>query len=61
MAKFQIFKDAKGEFRWRLRAGGNNEIIATSGEGYKAKADCEHGIELVKRDAPAAPVDEIAE
>ena len=60
MAKFQIFKDAKGEFRWRLRAG-NNEIIATSGEGYKAKADCQHGIELVKRDAPAAPVDEITE
>ncbi len=60
MAKFQIFKDAKGEFRWRLRAG-NNEVIATSGEGYKAKADCQHGIELVKRDAPAAPVDEIPE
>jgi uncharacterized protein YegP (UPF0339 family) len=60
MTKFQIFKDARGEFRWRLRAG-NNEIIATSGEGYKAKADCQHGIELVKRDAPAAPVDEIAE
>ena len=36
---------------------GNNEIIATSGEGYKARADCEHGIELVKRDAPAAPVE----
>ena len=60
MAKFQIFKDARGEFRWRLRAG-NNEIIATSGEGYKAKADCEHGIELVKRDAPAAPVDEVTD
>jgi hypothetical protein len=60
MAKFQIFKDARGEFRWRLRAG-NNEIIATSGEGYKAKADCEHGVELVKRDAPAAPVDEVTD
>jgi hypothetical protein len=57
MTKFQVFKDAKGEFRWRLRAG-NNEIIATSGEGYKAKADCLHGIELVKRDGPSAPVDE---
>jgi len=55
MAKFQIFKDGKGEYRWRLRAG-NNEIIATSGEGYKAKASCEHGIELVKRDAAGAPV-----
>ena len=55
-ARFQIFQDARGEFRWHLRAG-NNEIIATSGEGYKAKADCEHGIDLVKRDGPAAPVE----
>ncbi len=61
MAKFQIFKDARGEFRWRLRAGGNNEIIATSGEGYKARSDCEHGIELVKRDAASAPVDAVEE
>jgi uncharacterized protein YegP (UPF0339 family) len=58
MTRFQIFKDARGEFRWRLRAG-NNEIIATSGEGYKAKVDCEHGIELVKRDGPSAPVEDV--
>lgn len=56
MTRFQIFKDTRGEFRWRLRAG-NNEIIATSGEGYKAKVDCEHGIELVKRDGPSAIVE----
>ena len=28
MAKFQIFKDKAGEYRWRLRAN-NNEIIAS--------------------------------
>jgi len=32
MAKFYIFKDAKGEYRWRLRAG-SGRIIAGSGEG----------------------------
>jgi uncharacterized protein YegP (UPF0339 family) len=60
MAKFQVFKDAKGEYRWRMRAG-NHEIIATSGEGYKNKSDCQHGVDLVKRDAPAALVEVLEE
>ncbi|WZO98416.1 DUF1508 domain-containing protein [Isosphaeraceae bacterium EP7] len=53
-SSFQIYSDKKGEFRWRLRAG-NGKIIATSGEGYKAKADCEHGINLVKTEGAVAP------
>jgi uncharacterized protein YegP (UPF0339 family) len=57
MAQFQIYKDKKGEFRWRLRAG-NQEIIATASEGYKSKDDCEKGISLVKRDAAKAGVDD---
>lgn len=28
---FEIYKDARGEFRWRLKAG-NHQSIATSGE-----------------------------
>lgn len=60
MARFQIFRDAQGEYRWRLRAG-NNQVIATSGEGYKARSDCEHGIELVKRDGSAAAVELVEE
>lgn len=60
MAKFQIYKDKAGEYRWRLRAG-NHETIATGGEGYKTKASCEHGIELVKRDAASAEVVELEE
>ena len=43
---FQVYKDAAGEWRWRLVAG-NKEIIA-SGEGYQKKHDCLHAIELVK-------------
>ena len=52
---FEIFKDTKGEFRWRLKAA-NNAVIGTGGQGYKAKADCEHGIELIKEGAAKAKV-----
>ena len=45
--KFNIYKDKVGEFRWRLVAT-NGKIIADSGEGYNNKADCLHGIDLVK-------------
>jgi uncharacterized protein YegP (UPF0339 family) len=50
---FEVYKDAKGEFRWRLKAT-NGESIANSGEGYKAKADCLHGIDLIKEGASKA-------
>ena len=56
--KFQIFKDKAGEYRWRLRAEGNWEIIADSAEGYVQKSDCEHGIELVKQQASSAMIEE---
>ena len=45
--KYNIFKDKAGEWRWRLVAT-NGKIIADSGEGYNNKADCLHGIDLVK-------------
>lgn len=32
----ELFKDRKGEWRWRMVSKGR--IIATSGEGYKRKA-----------------------
>ena len=48
--KFEIFKDKRGEFRFRLKAG-NGEIILAS-EGYKRKASCKNGIESVKKNSP---------
>lgn len=47
-SQFQVFQDNAGEWRWRLRAE-NHESVAASSEGYVAKADALHGIELVKR------------
>jgi uncharacterized protein YegP (UPF0339 family) len=56
---FEIYEDAKKEFRWRLKAS-NGQVIATSGQGYKAKADCRHGIELIQKEASKAKVEEVA-
>lgn len=52
--KFELFKDARGEYRFRLKAG-NGEVIATS-EGYKTKASAENGIKSVQTNAPTAAV-----
>ena len=52
--KFEVYKDKKGEFRFRLKAG-NGEIIAT-GESYKAKAGCLNGIESIRKNAADAEI-----
>ena len=48
--KFEIYKDKRGEFRFRLKAGNGQNILAS--EGYKAKSGCTNGIESVKKNAP---------
>ncbi len=57
MARFELYKDNAGEYRWRF-VSTNGRIIATSSEGYKAKADCQNGIDLIKREAAPAQVEE---
>ena len=55
---FEMYKDAKGEFRWRLKAT-NGQIIATGGQGYSAKADCKHAIESIQKHAAAATIEDM--
>ncbi|MDJ0362301.1 YegP family protein [Rhodococcus sp. H29-C3] len=52
--KFEIYTDAAGKYRFRLKAG-NGEIIA-AGEAYNSKAAAQNGIEAVKKNAPTASV-----
>jgi uncharacterized protein YegP (UPF0339 family) len=54
MPKYEIYKDATGKFRWRLKAA-NGEIIAT-GEAYESKDGCKNGIQSVKTNAPSAEI-----
>ena len=57
-AKFEVYQDRSGDYRFRLRAT-NGQVIAT-GQGYKSKKSCLQGIESVKRNAPVAEVVEAA-
>jgi len=50
-----VYRDVKGEWRWRLNAG-NHEPIA-SGEGYANKSDCLNAVRIVKASS-LAPVHE---
>ena len=54
--KFELYKDAAGKFRFRLKAG-NGQIIAI-GEAYETKAAAQNGIDSVKTNATGATVDD---
>lgn len=54
--RFEIVKNAKGEFFVRFRAS-NGEIMVIS-EGYVAKASAKNCIESIKKNAPEAPVED---
>ncbi|EPY99869.1 YegP family protein [Mannheimia haemolytica] len=54
---FEIYKDAKEEFRWRLKAG-NHEVIATS-QAYTTKQGCQKGIEAVKKVTPETEIKDL--
>lgn len=47
--KFEIYKDKAGEFRFRLKAG-NGQIILAS-EGYKDRSGVNNGVDSVKKNA----------
>jgi uncharacterized protein YegP (UPF0339 family) len=40
-----VYKDRKGEFRWRVVAH-NGKKLANSGESYKRRIDCLRGMTL---------------
>lgn len=55
--KYEIYKDKKGEFRFRLKAG-NGQIIAV-GEGYKDMAGVKNGVSSIKKNAkPDVKIDD---
>lgn len=54
--RFEIYKDATGDWRWRLRTT-NGNTVADSAEGYRHREDCERGIAIVKGSAEAPIVD----
>lgn len=53
MAKFILYKDKAGEYRWTLWSDKNNKRVADSAEGYVAKAGAINGINWVKSNSKA--------
>ena len=48
--KFEVYQDAQSQYRWRLvnGEGKDRQVLATGGQGYKAKADCMHGVHEIR-------------
>ncbi|WP_049969092.1 HVO_2922 family protein [Haladaptatus cibarius] len=55
-ATFELYQDAREEWRWRL-VHDNGNIIADSGEGYERQATAEQGIESVQANASSSKID----
>ena len=58
MWEFQLYRDAAGEFRWRLVAP-NGKTIADSGEGYYDRSGAERAAENVRHRIGNAVVDDV--
>ncbi len=52
-AAFEVYEDAAGTYRWRLRRR-NGNVLADSGQGYADRRGAIEGIHGVKRNAPGA-------
>ena len=58
LARFVIYVDRGGQYRWRLIAP-NGKILADSGESYVTNAGCREGIADTKRYVPTAQIEDL--
>jgi uncharacterized protein YegP (UPF0339 family) len=56
-AKFVVYADTSGKFRWRLESS-NGQTIASSGESFASKSNAREAAENVKVRAGEADVTE---
>jgi uncharacterized protein YegP (UPF0339 family) len=59
-ATLEIYRDARREWRWRLKAS-NGRILADSGEGYRRKSSAIHGARRVRELIAAGKIKEVIE
>jgi uncharacterized protein YegP (UPF0339 family) len=55
-AKYQVFKDVEGKYRFRLRDS-NNKIVAVS-ESYENKAGCINGVRSVQKNCQSQNIED---
>lgn len=54
--RFVVYEDKRGEFRWQF-VSPNGQIMATPGEGYTSRYNCEKAIETIQREAASAKIE----
>lgn len=55
-AKFELYKDMAGKFRYRLKA--SNGTILASSDGYDSKRSAMNGIKSLRKNATDAEIDD---
>ena len=55
-AKFELYKDMAGRFRYRLKAS-NGNVLASS-DGYDTKRSAMNGIKSLRKNATDAEIDD---
>lgn len=56
-AKFEVYADAAGKYRWRLKSA-NGQTIASSGESFDSKGNAREAAETVKKTASSAEIED---
>ena len=51
---FEIYKDRKSKWRWRLKV--NGRIVADSGQGYSQRFAADRAVKGVKKSVPKAAI-----
>ena len=53
--KWELYKDKKGEFRFRLKAM-NGDVMFTSEKGYASRTSAKNGIETVRKNCEPSEI-----
>ena len=53
--KWEIYLDAKGEYRFRLKAS-NGNIVCITNDGYLSKPACKNGMQAIAKAAANAEI-----
>ena len=56
--KFEVYEDKGKEFRWRAKSP-NGQTVASSGSAYKDQAAVDKAIDVIKKGAAKAAVEEV--
>jgi uncharacterized protein YegP (UPF0339 family) len=53
--RFQVYKQGADHYRWSL-VDSAASVLAESGRPYTSREQCEAAIEILRREAPGAPI-----